>query len=68
MLLILEFLVSDYTFQEGIALADEWGVPYIECSANTGENVARVFHTLMREIEKDDGLLAEKNDTGCIVS
>ena len=41
---------------EAQALADKWGVPYIECSSKTGENVADVFHTLLKEIEKDDGL------------
>jgi hypothetical protein len=27
--------------------------------------VAEVFHLLMKEIEKDDGLLQETNDAGC---
>jgi Ras family protein len=49
------------------SLADSWGVPYIECSSKTGENVADVFHTLLKEIEKDDGLLAESGDGGCIM-
>jgi Ras homolog enriched in brain len=48
-------------------LADLWNVPYIECSNKTGENVAEVFHTLLKEIEKDDGLLAESGDGGCIL-
>ena len=46
-------------------MAESLGVPYIECSAKTGENVAEVFHTLLKEIEKDDGLLAETGDGGC---
>ena len=46
-------------------LADKWGIPYLECSAKTGHNVAEVFHALLREIEKDDGLLKETNDGGC---
>jgi len=46
-------------------LADSWGVPHIECSSSNGEGVAEVFHTLMKAIEKDDGLLAETNEVGC---
>jgi Ras homolog enriched in brain len=48
-------------------MADSLGVPYIECSAKTGENVAEVFHTLLKEIEKDDGLLAETGDGACLI-
>lgn len=55
----------DYSTQDAQQLADLWGVPYIECSNKTGEAVAEVFHTLIKEIEKDDGLLAEKNEGGC---
>lgn len=53
--------------QDAQKLADSWGVPYIECSSKTGEAVAEVFHTLMKEIEKDDGLLAETNEGGCTI-
>lgn len=53
--------------KDGQKLADSWGVPYIECSSKNGESVAEVFHTLMKEIEKDDGLLAEKDDGGCAI-
>jgi Ras homolog enriched in brain len=49
------------------SMADSLGVPYIECSAKTGENVAEVFHTLLKEIEKDDGLLAETGDGACLI-
>jgi GTPase SAR1 family protein len=53
--------------QEAQTLADSWGVPYIECSSKTGENVAEVFHTLLKEVEKGDGLLNENEDNGCVI-
>lgn len=50
------------------ALADSLGVPYIECSAKSGENVSEVFHTLLKEIEKDDGLLVETGEgINCVI-
>ena len=55
------------SYEEAQQLADSWGVPYIECSSRTGENVAEVFHTLMKELEKDDGLLVETGEGGCII-
>jgi Ras homolog enriched in brain len=48
-------------------LADLWKCPYIECSSKSGENVAEVFHTLLKEIEKDDGLLTESGESGCML-
>jgi Ras homolog enriched in brain len=47
-------------------LADSWGIPYVECSSKTGECVPEVFQALMKEIEKDDGFLAEKHEAGCV--
>lgn len=55
------------SYTDARRLADSWGVPYLECSSRTGDNVAEVFHTLMKEIEKDDGLLAEAGEGGCCI-
>lgn len=52
---------------EAQSLADSWKVPYIECSSKSGENVAQVFHTLLKEIEKDEGLLTEAEKGGCAI-
>lgn len=60
-------LMLGQTRQDAQKLADSWGLPYIECLSKTGEHVADVFHTLLKEIEKDDGLLAETGEGGCKV-
>jgi Ras family protein len=55
------------TYADAQRLADSWKIPYIECSSKTGHNVAEVFHALLKEIEKDDGLLTETGDGGCSI-
>ena len=50
-------------------LADSWGgVPYIECSSKNGVGVSEVFHTLLKEIEKDDGIEINGDfGIGCVI-
>ncbi|XP_059482094.1 ras-related protein Ral-a isoform X1 [Neocloeon triangulifer] len=38
------------SLQEATSRAQQWGVPYVETSAKTRENVDKVFFDLMREI------------------
>ena len=77
-------------YHDAEALAESWGVPYVEASSKTGDNVPEVFQTLLvrniqcillghivlslsfvflqKEVEKDDGLLAESGlDGECLI-
>jgi hypothetical protein len=54
--------------QDAQNLADSWSIPYIECSSLTGESVSDVFHILIKEIEKDEGLLEPASEfSGCTI-
>jgi small GTP-binding protein len=51
----------EVTTEEGVQLAEEFQVPYIEASAKTGENIALVFETLARKvIERNVGGVPEQ--------
>ncbi|GMH87979.1 hypothetical protein TrVE_jg2373 [Triparma verrucosa] len=52
------------TSSQGQELADSWGVPFIECSSKNGDNVRDVFHSLLKEIEKDGDLLGYEGEVG----
>jgi Ras family protein len=55
------------SYEEGVQLGKTLGTAYLECSAKTGDNVAEVFHHLLKDISKDDGLLEQASQPGCCV-
>ena len=40
-------------YSQGAALAAEFGIPFIECSSKTGENIGEAFSLLLSEVEKE---------------
>ena len=42
------------TFEQGKALAQEWGVPFVETSAKTKIRNVDCFHEIVRQIRKLD--------------
>lgn len=61
------YVVVQVSYEEGHALAERWGVPFLECSAKANVNVDEVFSALIREVERDNGLLVEESKGGCII-
>lgn len=51
--------------EEGKALAAKWGCRYVEVSARLNDNVKGAFQGLLEDMEKDSGLLAEKEKPMC---
>eukprot|EP00164_Ancoracysta_twista_P005493 GFYU01007538.1.p1 GENE.GFYU01007538.1~~GFYU01007538.1.p1 ORF type:complete len:261 (+),score=59.55 GFYU01007538.1:179-961(+) len=48
--------------EEGSTLAEEWGCPFIECSAKSNENIAEVFNLVMAEIENAEKATGASSD------
>ena len=48
---------------EGFALAQMWGCPFLECSAKFNENIIQTFTQLLTEIEKQTA--PAKQDESC---
>ncbi|XP_011875834.1 PREDICTED: GTP-binding protein Rheb homolog [Vollenhovia emeryi] len=53
------------TTDEGKRLATSWNAAFLETSAKQNESVADIFHTLLKEIEKANGNVQEKQN--CII-
>ncbi|EQC35665.1 ferrous iron transporter B [Saprolegnia diclina VS20] len=52
---------------EAQAIARAWGCPFTECSAKQNENINEVFTYLIKEIERDSGLLAVDGEPNCVI-
>lgn len=50
----LIFYARTVTYSQGAALAAEFGVPFMECSSKTGENIGEAFSLLLSEVEKEN--------------
>ncbi|KAG7381065.1 hypothetical protein PHYPSEUDO_006499 [Phytophthora pseudosyringae] len=57
----------EVTVEEGQALASNWECPFVECSAKDNENINEVFTYLIKEIERDSGLLEESDESQCTI-
>ena len=58
---------SQVSVEEGEQLASQWNCPFLECSAKLNSNVIEVFTTLIKEIERDSGLLATQHNATCTI-
>lgn len=52
--------------EEGRKLADMWKATFLETSAKQNESVADIFHSLIVQIEKDNGNTQDKSS--CTIS
>lgn len=55
-------LKRQVTVEEGQALAEEYGIPFIETSAKTGHNVKEAFTLLVEEVERKKKEQAEERN------
>lgn len=58
--IVIKYVIYIFTYKwrtvpysQGAALAAEFGIPFIECSAKTGENIGEAFSLLLSEVEKE---------------
>ncbi|CAI5732537.1 unnamed protein product [Peronospora destructor] len=57
----------EVSVEEGQMLASNWECPFVECSAKDNENINEVFTYLIKEIERDSGLLGESDESQCMI-
>jgi len=50
------------TPEEGLSVANEYKCPFFETSAQSGENIEKAFHELIREVRKTKKRIAEQNN------
>lgn len=50
-------MIRKISTQEGLQLANEIGVPFVECSAKEGKNISTIFSLLLEQIEKESTVL-----------
>eukprot|EP00742_Colponemidia_sp_Colp-10_P006643 GILJ01007122.1.p1 GENE.GILJ01007122.1~~GILJ01007122.1.p1 ORF type:complete len:253 (+),score=36.09 GILJ01007122.1:371-1129(+) len=50
--------------EDGRAMAESWGCPFVECSAKLNQNVTKVFSLLLSEIDKENKDDSQR-DTSC---
>ena len=55
----------DVSYEEGQLLAEQWGCPFLECSAKQNLRINEAFHTTLQEVEKDSGLLEVEEEPKC---
>ncbi|CAI5732526.1 unnamed protein product [Peronospora destructor] len=58
---------EEVSVEEGQMLASNWECPFVECSAKDNENINEVFTYLIKEIERDSGLLGESDESQCMI-
>ena len=51
---LIIFIYRAVTYSQGSVIAAEFGIPFIECSSKTGENVGEAFSLLLSEVEKEN--------------
>lgn len=54
------------SYEEGKKLAESWRATFLETSAKQNESVADIFHSIVLQVERENGNTQEKS--GCCIS